>query len=79
MTVLAVALVLAFDGALSFVEVPKMIRGKQFKELFLYSVLLLTGSAVMILRNFNIKMPNPTDLILWIYAPLSGLMKQLLS
>lgn len=78
MTILSVALVLAFGAVLSFVEVPKMIKGKEFRELILYSLLLTTGSAVIILRSFRINIPNPTDLVMWFYSPISEFMKQLM-
>lgn len=78
MTILTVASVLTFCAVLSFVEVPKMVKGKEFRELILYSVLLTAGAAVMVLRSVNIKIPNPSDLVIWIYSPVSGFMKQLL-
>lgn len=77
MTLLYVAVVLAFDTVLSLVEVPRMIRDKLFKELTIYSICLLLGSAIFILRSLDIKIPNPSDLIIWIYSPLSGISKWL--
>lgn len=77
MTMLNVAVVLAFDAVLSLLEVPQMIQGKQFRELFVYSVFLLLGTTIFVLRGFDVKIPNPSDLIIWIYSPVSGLSKWL--
>jgi hypothetical protein len=49
-----------------------MVKKKQFRELTVYSVFLLLGSSVMILRSFDVKIPNPNDLIIWIYSPTAG-------
>lgn len=79
MTFLSIAAVLAFDAVLSLIEIPGMLKERLFKELAVYSAFLLLGSAVMILRSLDVKIPNPTDFVMWVYSPLEGLMKGLTS
>jgi hypothetical protein len=79
MAAAALVALLAFDVVVCIVEIPKMLKQKLIRELAVFSVLLLYGTAVGVLKVFDIEVPNPSDLIAWVYSPVSGMMKSLLS
>lgn len=59
-------------------EVPPLLKKKQKKELWVFSLLLLCGSGLGIAQGLDLNIPNPFDLIVTIYKPLSDLMMSLL-
>jgi len=63
----AVALIIAID-------VPTLLRGKFKKELWIFSILLLFGTAIGIAQALHIGLPNPLDWIIYIYNPVSHLL-----
>jgi hypothetical protein len=73
--ILAVA---AFDTVLSITEIPKMLNDKMYRELAVFSILLLLGTALAVMKIVDINIPNPTDLIIWFFSPVSSLMKGLM-
>ena len=70
--------VLAFSIILSFIEIPKMLNEKLFRELVAFSFLLVLGTVLAVLRSMNVTIPSPSDLIALFYAPFSNIMKSLL-
>lgn len=75
---LSIILVVVFDVILCVVEIPKMLGQKLLKELVTFSVLLLAGTAIVVMKSFDMPIPNPSELVLWFFSPVSGLMKQML-
>lgn len=73
-----IALVL-FDTVVCVIEIPKMVRGKLIKELITFSVLLLLGTIIGVMKALDMKIPNPSDWLAWVYSPVSDLMKSLLT
>ncbi len=72
MAVLSVLSVLAFDIAVCAVEVPKLLGGRQIKELVTFSVLLLLGTVLAVLKSLDIEIPNPSDFQAWLFSPVLG-------
>ena len=77
MTVVGVLALLAFDTIVCIVEIPKMRRQKLFRELAVFSVLLILGTVTSLLTLMHIKVPNPSDFLKWVYSPVSDMMKSL--
>lgn len=77
MTVLYVLVILIFDLILCIIEIPKMLKKKYFGQISAFSVLLILGTVLAVLRIFKIEIPNPSDLILWIYSPFAEVIKML--
>lgn len=44
-----------------FMELPTLWKQKQFKEMSLYLLLILTAMTVYILNNMHVSIPNPLD------------------
>lgn len=75
MTLLVVVVVLSFDIILCIVEIPNMLKNKLNKELWIFSVLLLIGTVLVILKSLNVKISNPSDWVDMVYSPITDLMK----
>jgi hypothetical protein len=78
MAVVTITAVLVFSTVLGVVEIPKMLHDKQYRELVTFSILLVLGTALAILKSLDVEIPNPSDLIVWLYSPVSNVMKGLL-
>lgn len=78
MAVVAILAVLAFSTILCIIEIPKMLKQKLYRELWTFSILLVLGTVLAILKSINVEIPNPSDWIAWVYSPLKDTMKSLL-
>lgn len=79
MVLITILLVLGFAAVVCIVEAPKLFRAKSFGELWAFSLLLALGVVLSILKSLNVDIGNPSDLFAWIYSPLDGVMKSLLT
>ncbi len=75
----AVAGIIAVTIAIFMFEVPSLRRKQLRKELWVFSILLLFGSGLSVALSLHMKIPNPLDLLIVVYKPLSdalfGLLK----
>lgn len=78
MNILAIVLVLVFSTVLCIIEVPKMLKDNHYKELWTFSILLALGTVLAILKSLSVDLPNPSDLIAWVYSPIEDFLKNLL-
>jgi len=78
MAIVSILATLLFSTVVCIIEIPKMLHGKFYKELWTFIILLGLGTVLAILKSLDIKIPNPSDFIAWVYSPLTGLMKSLL-
>ncbi|MEK3886188.1 hypothetical protein [Bacillus sp. FSL K6-3431] len=74
----AVAGILVIVAVIIAIDVPPLLRKNLKKELWIFSILLLFGTALSIVQVLNIKIPNPLDWIAAIYKPLSDMIEKLL-
>ncbi|MBT2618877.1 MULTISPECIES: hypothetical protein [unclassified Bacillus (in: firmicutes)] len=72
----AVAGILVIVAVIIAIDVPYLLRGKLKKELWVFSILLLFGTALSIAQALNIKIPNPLDWITVIFKPLSDIIEK---
>ncbi|MFB7637976.1 hypothetical protein [Peribacillus butanolivorans] len=75
---LAVAGILVIVAIIIAIDAPSLLRKKLKKELWIFSILLLFGTALSIAQALNIKIPNPLDWITAIYKPLSDMIEKVL-
>lgn len=78
MSIIAIALIVAFIVILSILEVPKMLKRCLYKELVLYSVFLLIGAVTGILIALDVKVPNPSDSLTVLLSPIVTVVKFIL-
>jgi hypothetical protein len=78
MAIVSILSVLAFSTVLCIVEIPKMLKEKQYRELSTFSILLGLGTVLAILKSLDVEIPNPSDWVAWVYSPVKEVMKNLL-
>lgn len=77
---MAVVLILSlalFDIVICVIEIPKMLKQALTRELITFSTLLLFGTVIAVMKILEMGVPNPSELILRAYSPISGWMKSL--
>ncbi len=52
-------------------EVPTLLKKNLIKELWAFSILLIIGVVLSILKSMRIDIPNPLDLLTIIYKPIN--------
>lgn len=75
MNIVAILAVLVFATVLSFVEVPKMLKSKSYKEFWSFSIILFIGVTLVILKSLGVQLSNPSDWVAWVFSPVSDLIK----
>jgi len=59
-----------------WIEVPALVRKKMWRELIVFSILLLIGMMLSIPQALGIHVPSPDDLVAVIFKPFSEWLKQ---
>lgn len=78
MVLVSILAVLVFSTVLSIIEIPKMLKQKLNRELWTFSILLGLGTVLAVLKSLGVEIPNPSDLIAWVYSPFTEVMKSLI-
>ncbi len=78
MAIASILAVLVFSTVLCIIEIPKMQQGNLYRELWTFSILLVLGTVLAILKSLNVEIPNPADFIAWIYSPIRDIIENLL-
>jgi hypothetical protein len=77
MVIVSISTILAFGTILSIVEIPKMLKKKQYKEVYTFAIVLALGMVLAILKILGKEIANPSDLIAWVYLPIEDFIKNL--
>ena len=77
MAIMPIMAVAVFSIVICIVEIPKMLDQKLYRELWVFCILLGTGTILAILKSFDVEIPNPSDFIAWVYSPLAETMKNI--
>ncbi|MGF7049601.1 putative membrane protein [Paenibacillus sp. DS2015] len=70
---LSIAGIIFIVAVIIVIDVPPLWRKKLFKELWVFSLLLLFGTVLAITQALHIKVLNPLDLIIAIYKPVANM------
>jgi hypothetical protein len=70
-------MIAAFVTVLCIVELPKMLKDKQYRELAAFSVLLVIGAVSGVLMSLGMNLPRPPEWISWAFSPLESIMDSL--
>jgi hypothetical protein len=65
-----ILLILLYLAVIAF-EVPPLVKQKQTRELFAFTVLMALAIAISLPMALGIQLPNPTDLLVSVLGPLS--------
>lgn len=63
---------------ISYVEVYSLDKKKYKKELVIYFLFLSVGVTMVILLTLNIKIPSPTEPLLWLFSPIDEYIEKIL-
>lgn len=74
MMILSIVLLILFCVMICIIEIPKMLKDRLYRELFVFLLLLVCGFITGILKSFNLAVPNPADWVAAIYSPFADLM-----
>ncbi|MDQ0916794.1 hypothetical protein QFZ78_003054 [Paenibacillus sp. V4I5] len=66
-----IAMILLVSTAIAMLEIPKLRKKRQYKEFFIFCCLLLLGTFLSIAQSLRVKLPNPLDLITFVFQPVS--------
>lgn len=78
MAVLVIGAVLLFAGVLCVIEIPRMLQQHLIRELWVFSLLLFLGVSLVILQSLGFQLPNPSDWVAWVYAPISNWLREIM-
>jgi hypothetical protein len=76
--IVSILLIIAFCTILCLVEIPRLLRKNQYREFGTFAVLLGAGIIFALMKFSGMTVPNPSDLILWVYSPFKEIMQSLL-
>ncbi|MEF3303269.1 hypothetical protein [Paenibacillus sp. GYB003] len=60
-------------------ELPGMLRNRMTKDGIVFVALLVAGTAISIAYTLRVRIPNPVDFIVYLFAPASKWLDQMLS
>lgn len=67
-----------FSVIFVIVELPALVKKKQYKEIKAFLALTFIATILCVALSLNVKLPNPFDLITYIYKPMSDMIFHLL-
>lgn len=71
--------VLAITILIAMLEIPKLWKKRMKNDIWVYSILLLAGALLNGVIVLHLPMPNPLELLAWLYKPVSDFTMKLLS
>jgi len=75
MNLVLIVMILAFSITLCIVEIPKMRKNKENRELAAFSIILALGTLLTILKCLSVEIPNPADFVQTVFSPFVSLIK----
>ncbi|MGF9700690.1 MULTISPECIES: hypothetical protein [Paenibacillus] len=69
--------VIVIGGIVGWIDLPSLIRRKEWKETAVYSVMLLTGTGFSVIAANLWEFPSPLYIIMWIYEPVNQFLANL--
>ncbi|UFJ39833.1 hypothetical protein LOK74_17525 [Brevibacillus humidisoli] len=75
---LIIAGIVLVGVVIALIEVPRLVRNRHRKELWVFSCLLLFGVGLGIAKSLDVEIPNPLDWITALYKPANDLLTGLL-
>ncbi|MDR3625575.1 MAG: hypothetical protein P4L45_02005 [Ignavibacteriaceae bacterium] len=75
MSLLSFILASVFSVVLCIVEIPKMRKNREKKELVAFLIILFYGLALVGMKCLKIDIPNPADVLVAVYSPVVDLIK----
>lgn len=64
---------------IAWIELPKLLKEQAYKEIIVFSLLLICGVGLSILVILRVELPNPLDLLMVIFTPISKWIESILT
>lgn len=77
MAIIVILSVVLFSGVLCTQEIPRMLKSGSYKDLWTFSILLALGVILVILKCLKVTLPNPSDLLAWVFSPFSDFLRDM--
>lgn len=65
------AAVFLLSAFIAGMEIPALIRKGWFKELWIFTILLLLGAGFTVALTLDVKLPDPFLTLRWIFKPIA--------
>lgn len=66
-----IIMILLASTVIAMLEIPTLRKKKQYKDFVVFCCLLLLGTILSIAQSLRMKLPNPLDLITFVFQPVS--------
>lgn len=66
-----IVMILLASTVIAMLEIPTLRKKKQYKDFVVFCCLLLVGTILSIAQSLRMKLPNPLDLITFVFQPVS--------
>lgn len=66
-----IAAILVATAVIAILEIPSLKKKRMYKDLVIFCCLLLLGTLLSIAQSLRMKLPNPLDLITFVFQPFS--------
>lgn len=66
-----IIMILLASTVIAMLEIPTLRKKKQYKDFVVFCCLLLVGTILSIAQSLRMKLPNPLDLITFVFQPVS--------
>ncbi|WP_261302040.1 hypothetical protein [Paenibacillus andongensis] len=73
-----IAAILLAAAAIAILEIPSLMKKRQYKEFVIVCCLLMLGTFLSIAQSLHMKLPNPLDFITFVFQPFSKFILALL-
>ena len=67
--------ILMISGVILYMTLPRLIKERDAKTIWAFSLLLFIGTTLNIAISLNVKIPSPFNVIIIIYKPISEFLK----
>ncbi|NOU70824.1 hypothetical protein GC098_05165 [Paenibacillus sp. LMG 31458] len=66
-----IIMILLASTVIAMLEIPTLRKKRQYKDFVVFCCLLLLGTILSIAQSLRMKLPNPLDLITFVFQPVS--------
>ena len=70
MAIMSILAISVFSTVICIVEIPKMLEQRLYRELWIFCILLGTGTVLAVFKSLDVEIPNPSDFIAWVFRRL---------
>lgn len=73
-----IIIIVALSIILCVSQIPSMLKNKEMMDFVAFTLILALGITLFVLKAVDVKLPNPSNLLAYIYSPISEFMSEFL-